>query len=383
MKHNTVGIVCEYNPFHYGHQYHIAQAKKLTGASRAVCVMSGSFVQRGEPAICDKWQRAKSAIDGGADLVIELPAYYALQSADNFAFGAVSLLDGTGIVDSICFGAETDDISLLKKASMLRETPVWQSKLAGCLSAGAGYPSACETALRSVMPDAPDNLFLPNNILAMGYIYALSQLNSAIEPFCLKRNNDYHSDQSSDGFKSATAIRDMIQSGKDYSSWAPLLPESASICSLSNADSFILGFFRRATPFDLADVKGYEDGLANLVINSAKKACTSEELFEMCTSKRYTLHRIKRFCACAILGIRGNHTPDYLRILAANSKGTAMIKEIKEASRLVPVVKAADYSGSAMFDMDVAATDFASLCQGVVSERYAGKDYTKSPVIVG
>ena len=119
----TVGIVCEYNPFHNGHRYHIEKAKEISGADSCICIMSGSMVQRGEPAIYDKWQRAKIAIDHGADLVIELPAYYALQSADNFAYGAVASLNSLGVVDYLCFGAETDDLELLTKAASLMANP--------------------------------------------------------------------------------------------------------------------------------------------------------------------------------------------------------------------------------------------------------------------
>lgn len=380
MKHNTVGIICEYNPFHYGHKYHIEQAKKISGAQNVVCIMSGSMVQRGEPAIYDKWERAKAAIDNGADLVIELPAYYALQSADNFAFGAVSILNMLDIVDAICFGAETDDIALLQRAGKLLVAPTeeYRKALSEKLDGGCSYPAACEYAFRKCINEAEDSLFSPNNTLGICYIAALSRLNSPIEPICIKRNNDYHSHETSDEFKSATAIRDMIASGSDYSDFAPDY-SCLSTHMLSNADSYILGFFRNASPQSLENIKGYENGLANLVIASAKKACTSAELFAMCTSKRYTLHRIKRFCACALIGIQGELSPDYVRILGFNAKGASLIKEIKKHSALTPVTKAADFGGSAMYDMDIAATDFAALCANRVSERICGKDYLTSP----
>ena len=382
LMSKTVGIVCEYNPFHYGHRYHIEKAKEISGADSCVCIMSGSMVQRGEPAIYDKWQRAKMAIDYGADLVIELPAYYALQSADNFSYGAVAMLDSLGVVDTLCFGAETDDIELLTKAASLIANPTeeYQNAISSKIDSGCSYPEACEYALRKSIDITEDEFFSPNNTLGICYIAALKGLNSAIEPLCIKRSNDYHSSASSDGFMSASAIRAMIASGKEYQSFAPDYSAFSSY-SLSNADSYILGFFRNADAESLADVKGYEDGLANRVINASKKACTSDEMYAMCTTKRYTLHRIRRFCACAMLGIRGEHEPGYARILGLGKKGSALIKEIKELSPLTLVTKAADFEGNAMYDMDIRATDFAALCADDTAERYCGKDFLKSPYV--
>lgn len=382
MNFNTIGIICEYNPFHFGHMYHIAQAKRMSGADSAVCIMSGSMVQRGEPAIFDKWSRAKAAIDGGADLVIELPAYYALQSADNFAYGAVYVLSSLGVIDALCFGAETDDIALLESAASLIANPTaeYNDALTQKLASGVGYPAASEYAMRKCLPDADDSLFSPNNILGMCYIAAIKKIASSITPFCIKRANDYHSHHSDDKFKSATAIRDMIARGDDYCLFAP---DYSALCTyrLSNAESYILGFLRSCSPESLSDVKGGEDGLANLVINSAKKACTLPQFFDMCTTKRYTLHRIRRFCACAILGIHGDLSPDYVRILGFNSKGAALLRSIKQTSSLNLVTKAADYKGSPMFDIDVAATDFAALCCDAIQERFCGKDFLTSPYV--
>jgi len=382
LMNKTVGIVCEYNPFHYGHRYHIEKAKEISGADACVCIMSGSMVQRGEPAIYDKWQRAKTAINHGADLIIELPAYYALQSADNFAYGAVAMLDSLGVVDSLCFGAETDDIELLTKAAGIIANPTeeYQNAISAKIGSGSSYPEACEYALRKCIDITEHEFFSPNNTLGICYIAALKRLNSDIEPLCIKRANDYHSSASSDGFMSASAIRTMIASGEDYKSFAPDYSAFVSY-SLLNADSYILGFFRNADAKSLVDVKGYEDGLANRVISAAKKACTSNEMYAMCTTKRYTLHRIKRFCACAMLGIRGEHEPSYVRILGMNKKGSALIKNIKKLSALSIVTKAADFEGNAMYDMDIRATDFAALCADETAERYCGKDFLKSPYI--
>ncbi len=383
MNFNTIGVICEYNPFHFGHKYHISEAKRISGCKNVICIMSGSLVQRGDVAVFDKWERARQAVESGADLVVELPVTYSLQSADVFARGAVSILHRLKIVDSICFGAETDNLSVLEKCAELSAFPTdeYNRALKSSLASGAGYPAACEYAMREVLGDVPDEVFSPNSTLAVAYLKSLTLLNSKIQPFCIKRNNDYHSHRSGDDFKSATAVRDMIFSDEDYSKYAPDY-SAAHQYHLKNAESYILGFLRTASPDYMKSIAGFEEGLGNLVINSAKKACTIDELFNMCTGKRYTLSRIRRFCLCAVLGITKNaDEPDYVRILGFSSTGASLINQIKEHSPLIPIVKTADYKGSSMFDTDLRSTDFAALCCDSVGERYCGKDFLKSPYI--
>ena len=382
MKFNTIGIICEYNPFHFGHKYHIEKSKEITGAKNVVCVMSGSMVQRGDVAIFDKWQRAKSAIDNGADLVIELPVHYVLQSAENFAYGAVSLLDSLNVVDAISFGAETEDIRLLEKLAeeTLLPSDEYILKLKEKLAEGNGYPSASEYALKSIFKNLPSDIFSPNNTLGISYICALKKLKSSIKPVCIRRNNDYHSHNSYDEYKSATAIREMITSGESYTSFSPDY-SGCNTYNINNAESYILGTLRNLTPETLTDVKGYEDGLPNMIVSNAKKSSNLDEFFEKCTSKRYTLHRIRRFCMCAILGIKGEVEPKYARILAFNENGASLLKEIKEKSHLIPVTKTADYKGDEMFEKDVLSTDFASLCSSDVTKRICGMDYVTSPYV--
>ncbi len=381
MENKIVGIVCEYNPFHFGHKYHIQKAKEISGASSTICIMSGSFVQRGDVAIFDKWQRAKLAIDGGADLVIELPAYYALQSADNFALGAISILDSLKCVDYVAFGAETDEFELLKSAGKLIANPSkeYADALKFKINSGASYPASCEYATRQCLNIEDDSFFSPNNTLATAYISALYRLSSKIEPICVKRDNSYHSKNSKDGYMSASAIRDMLENGEDYLSFAPDY-SCLTKYHMSNASSYIMGFFRNADSEALKDIKGYEEGLANLIKSSAKKACNLDQMFSMCVSKRYTLHRIRRFCICALLNIRGDLKPEYIRVLGLNKKGTEILKKIKQNSPLTIVTKASDFK-SPMYDIDIASTDLASLCADVENLRFAGKDFLTSPYV--
>ncbi|MCD7762232.1 MAG: nucleotidyltransferase family protein [Lachnospiraceae bacterium] len=230
----TVGIIAEYNPFHTGHEYHIQKAKELADADYAVVVMSPDFVQRGEPAIFDKYTRARMALQCGADLVVELPVCYATGSAEYFAEGAVRILDALGVVNALCFGAEAADISrdsFLDIAALLLEEPAaYQDALKGGLRKGLTFPKARAEAVRSCLnSDAADTLLSsPNNILGVEYCKALQKLHSSITPIPLKRKGSPYSDQQLGGdYCSAGAIRSTICKNFDsdgYSSLSRYIP---------------------------------------------------------------------------------------------------------------------------------------------------------------
>ncbi len=228
----TVGIIAEYNPFHNGHAYQIAKAKEITGADYCVVVMSGNFVQRGVPAFMDKFLRTKAALQNGADLVLELPLYYAASSAESFAMGAVTLLDKLGIVDFLCFGSECGDIeSLSALASALSdENPTFKNKLKQLLKTGLSYPAARSQALTTSFPHLADKLSLmqePNNILGIEYVKALKKRDSAIIPCTIARAGaDYHETTLQDSFSSADAIRHSLASDKNIACIQKQIPES-------------------------------------------------------------------------------------------------------------------------------------------------------------
>lgn len=206
----VTGIIAEYNPFHKGHEYHIRQARRITGADFIVVVMSGDFVQRGEPAVMDKFSRAKAALLCGADLVLELPVSYSSGSAEFFASGAVSLLDDLGCVDFLCFGSESGDLRALSQiAKFLAKEPAhYQERLKEHLKKGLSFPAARVNALTDCgFSHASSLLASPNNILAAEYIKALNRLNSTIRPVTVKRQGEYHDPSMEQPFCSATAIR--------------------------------------------------------------------------------------------------------------------------------------------------------------------------------
>ncbi len=230
----TVGIIAEYNPFHNGHAYQIAKAKELTGANYCIVVMSGNFVQRGAPAVMDKGLRAKAALLGGADLVIELPLHYACASAEYFASGAVALLDRLGVCDALCFGSESGDLEALSGLcdALLTETETFQSLLKKFLNAGASYPRAREEALRAAAPWLAESLPLlhsPNNILGLEYLKALKKRNSSLKPVTvLRRGSGYHdSFLHENRYASALAIRETFADGADLDACRHQIPPAA------------------------------------------------------------------------------------------------------------------------------------------------------------
>lgn len=229
----TVGIIAEYNPFHNGHAYQITQAKELTGADYCIVVMSGNFVQRGVPAVMDKFLRTRAALMNGADLILELPVHYATASAEYFASGAVALLDKLGVTDCLCFGSECGDLQMLSTLSdlLLSENEEYKKILKHQLNAGYSYPKARHNALCTVLPQSTEDLDIlrfPNNILGLEYLNSIKRRNSPMKPYTLPRiGSDYH-DMCIDGsYSSAQAIRESIISQGTISLIRKQVPASA------------------------------------------------------------------------------------------------------------------------------------------------------------
>jgi len=216
----ALGLIVEYNPFHNGHLYHLQQSRAVTGCEYVICVMSGNFIQRGEPALVNKWARARMALLSGVDLVLELPAVYAVSSAEFFAYGAVKILDSLGIVDSICFGSESgriEDLDFI--AGIVSEEPEpYKLFLKENLDKGLSFPAAREAALKSYLASGPKScddirslLNSSNNILGIEYLKALKRLKSRIKPHTIRRiSNSYHTGELTGAISSATAIRKNI-----------------------------------------------------------------------------------------------------------------------------------------------------------------------------
>ena len=379
----VVGLIAEYNPFHNGHQFHIEQAKMLTGADYAVVVMSGDFVQRGEPAIMPKHLRAKSALHCGADLVIELPVSYATGSAEQFAFGAVSMLEKLGIIDTVCFGSECGDIAILSDIAgiLTNESDEYKSSLQKHLRTGVSFPVAREMAIKELFPDKNYDQILgqPNNILGIEYIKALFKSNSNIKPYTITRKgSNYHDNALSQTFSSATAIRlaidteelkhihfqipaatfDMMQ--KEYKKSFPIYP---------NDFSLLLKYrLLNETKESLCDYADVSEELANRIVNRRNEFIAFEQFCELLKTKELTYARISRALIHILLKCKKNDISDisYARVLGFRTDSTEVMSEIKKCGRISLVTKLANFKHP-LLERDIYAS---YIYQSVVTEKF-------------
>ena len=329
---NTIGIICEYNPLHTGHK---KQIDLLRGEDSAVvCLMSGNFVQRGHPAIVDKSIRAEAAIRCGADLVLELPAVYALSSAEGFAAGGVRIL--SGFCDKLCFGAETADKDALvntAKALLSEELP---PLLRNHLEQGKSFPAARQAALEEMGLDAA-LLESPNNILAVEYCKAILRQNSGMDPMPIHRGGDYHDAQAQLENPSATSIRSLMMEHRYWTSYIPgecvALFENARLHHISAGERAILARLRTMSDEKFEALPYGSEGLWRKFMHACRSCATLDEIIEETKSKRYTRSRIDRMIMCATLGLSAEDLKapvPYVRVLALNDRGRTILKKARE-----------------------------------------------------
>ena len=343
------GIICEYNPFHNGHLYHMNQTRK-NGATHIVAVMSGNYVQRGDIAVLDKFTRAKLAVRGGADLVIEIPSVYALSSAEFYARGAVSILDSLGCVDEISFGSEAGSVEDLKKASEIAEECSSSPELEEYLRNGMSYPNAINTMVYEKYGKKAGNrigeiLASPNNVLAVEYLKALRRLGSDIQPVTVQRKSVAHDSMVAlNGIASASFIRKCIQEKIDFSDFVPDYVYSAYVRAVSekrradikNLERIILYKLRTITPEQLRSVPDVGQGLEYRIIENAVLT-NLDEIFMNIKTRRYTMARIKRIFLNMLIGIEKRDLdilPPYGRILAVTERGRDILSKAKETGKI-------------------------------------------------
>ena len=360
----VVGIIAEYNPFHNGHAYQIRYAKEELGADYVIVAMSGPFTQRGTPACFDKYTRASHALSCGADLVFELPALYATASAQLFATGGVCLLQNTGVVDTLLFGSETEDLTTLKQIAQLlnKEDDTYQEQLRLALQTGKSFAAARTEALGQ--DTFSTILSQPNNILAIEYLKALQQLHSTMIPLCLKRNGaDYHNTDIHTNHASATAIRSFIadhspKKQQDLSILLQQIPEvlHTSVTKELQKDAYLL-------PEDISlllqyalsshdDFTAYSDcsfDISNKILQKLHLYAGYHSFCMQLKSKDVAYSRISRVLCHILLDIKKSDftswQPDlastiqipYLRLLGFNEHGSSLLSTIKKESQ-VPIL---------------------------------------------
>jgi predicted nucleotidyltransferase len=372
-KMKVAGIVAEYNPFHRGHAYQIAQTK-AQGATHIVVCMSGNFVQRGDFAVADKWVRTRAALKCGADLVIELPIYGCLSSGAVFAQYGVDALHSLGIVNCLSFGSECGDLNKLKSASDAVIKVLSEGLMDKFSEQGYSFPRALAAAAKKICDDA-DVLSNPNDTLAVSYINALKGTN--ISPMVIKREGAPHdSNEHSGEYASASKIRELLKSGEDASQFMPDLAariiadavhKKTAPAGAENVDRVILSKLRELTSEDFAEIEDVAEGLENRIYEAVRSAENLNELYMLIKSKRYTHARIRRIILRAALGIKGkNPPPEYIRILGIGKRGAELLNKaipsLPIVSRLADVKKLSA-AGQDQFSLLCKTTDFYMLSQ--------------------
>lgn len=388
------GIIAEYDPFHTGHAYQIKTTKDRLGEDCAiVCVMSGNWTQRAGPAIVDKHQRARFALMGGADLVLELPLPYAISSAEWFAHGGVSILNAAGIITHLCFGSECADISLLQQTANCLDCDEYREFLRNEIDKGISFPVARQNAAAQLLGNAANCLSSPNNNLGVEYLRALSRCGSAITPITVQRQGAGHNEGPLDGYASATHLRQLLHK-KCFDDTAPfLLPCEAEhlykdeLADVSLAERAIIARLRQLSVEELAALPDCGEGLSNRLHQAIRQGTSLDEIIMLAKSKRYTHSRLRRILLWAYLGLSADDRPSvppYLRVLGMNQTGRMLLREISAKSNLPVLTKPAHVRqmsapAQQLFELEARATDLYALCFPTLSP--CGKEWTQGPVI--
>lgn len=420
---NTVGIITEYNPFHYGHLYHLQKSKEICNSDTVICIMNGNFVQRGEAALLDKWIRTKMALANGVDMVIELPVVYGIRSAEYFAYGAISILEGSGLIDHLVFGSESGDIIPLKETAKLltNEERYFKTRLQSHLSNGLSFPRARENAVKEYLYLNPDKtsckiddllqiIAEPNNILGIEYLKALKEIKSKISPHTIKRTgSSYHSKELENHISSATAIREKIyQNGLE--SVNNYIPEQTyyilkreiydhNKIPLNNKylGMMLLSSIRQLNTIQLKEFSELNNGLENRIYNQAHISGDLNKFIESIKTKAFTRTRIQRNLLHIFFNINekdfrliDKRGPQYIRVLGIKKEREDLLSKLNKKSPLKVIINPAKYlkeintnSNDPLIkslSFDILATDIYSLLYKNPAFRQGHKDFT-TPLI--
>lgn len=376
----TVGLVAEYNPYHNGHQYMVKKCRE-EGATHVVAVMSGNFVQRGSVAIMDKRARAKAALLDGVDLVIELPVPWAVSTAELFAKGGLSILQGLGCVDALAFGCETADKEMLIKAADAVCDIKVHEQIKEELTGGITYAVARENAVRKLYGDKiADIISKPNNILAVEYLKAMRSLGSNFDIMPILRRGAEHDSLKENGeFSSASALRIMLERGDEkafeympcgsVAEFKRLQNVGRAPVAIDDSERAILSRLRMLTVEEIKEAPDISEGLENRIYNAIQSATSLEELYSIVKTKRYTHSRIRRIITSLYLGIAPQdalHKVPYIRVLGFNERGREILRAAKDNAAMPIIMKSSqsydlpEY-GKHIFDLECKATNLYNL----------------------
>ncbi len=383
----TIGIVAEYNPFHTGHAWHIRETRRLFPEETAVvAVMSGNWVQRGECAITDKWSRAESALTGGADLVLELPAVWSTASAEGFARGAISILAATGVVDVLSFGSECGNIAPLREVARCLNSPDFPAALRRELKPRMSFAHCRRQAVvRLLGPERAALLDFPNNSLGVEYLRFLPP---NMEAVTIPRRGPGHDGETAEEFASASLLRRWIRAG-EVTSASPFLslPWKGEAADMRHLERALIARLRSMTLAEAEALPDSGDGLAARLLYAARQTANLDELYALTKTRTYTHARVRRLALYALLGLRRENipaAPPYIRVLGFNRRGQALLREMNQKSSLPFFVKPAHVrrlspEAQTLFAQEERFTDLFALC--FPSPRPGGLEWTSNPVV--
>ncbi len=374
-----LGLIVEYNPFHHGHLYHLNKAKELLNPDLTIAVMSGHFVQRGEPAISDKWTRAQIAIKNGVDLVIELPFVYSVQSADYFAHGAIDILAKLKVTD-IVFGSENGDINIFKDIAytIKNNQKAYNNIVKEQMNLGLRYPDACNQALSLLMNKT---VTTPNDLLGLAYVKEIIDHDYPIEMHCIKRTNDFHSLQI-EAISSASAIRHALKNKIDIKNQFCNYKEYKEFYFLDDLYPYLRYKILTTNNQSLKQLHLVDEGIENLLKEKILVSNNMEQLITNLSSKRYTRSRIQRM----LIHILMNNTKDqiinamhlnYIRILKMNNNGQAYLNKIKKVCEYKLITNFSSYTHPAL-DLEFKATKLLS-CLSINPNKLVELEYKSIP----
>ena len=376
---NVIGIIAEYNPFHLGHLYQINKIKEMYKDSIIIAIVSSSFTQRGDVSILNKWDKARIALDNGIDLVIELPYFYAGQSSDIFAKGAVTILNYLGI-DTLVFGMESDDINNLKlMADIQLNDKNYNNIVKEYLSNGYNYPTALSKAIKDIL-----NLDIkyPNDLLALSYIKQVKLINNNINVIGIKRTNDYHSKEITSNIVNASLIREQFKNNLDISNYIPSY-DTNKLYNVSVNDFYPLLKYQILNNINNLDkFLTVDEGIDNRIKKYIKNSNNWNELVNNIKTKRYTYNKINRMLMHILFNLTKNESKniviDYVRVLGFNSKGRSYLNKIKKNKDINIVTNYKD-GISKLFDLENRVNNIYAI---IVDNKLIYEEYSHNPIII-
>lgn len=397
-----VGILTEFNPFHSGHAYFLSEIRRRAGEECAlVCVMSGNFVQRGEPALLEKHVRAEAALRGGADLILELPVARALSSAEGFARGGVCLMRAAG-AEVLAFGSECGNAEALRRVAACLESDAYRTELRRFLDRGLPFAACRQAAVRGLLGAADAALLdSANNNLGVEYLKAARQLAWPCEVLTVPRRGAGHDSAEEGEYLSGSALRQKMLAG-DWAGAAAAVPAAA--CGLyraafdkgrapvtaAGAERLILARLRTMTAAEFAALPDCGEGLERRLYQAARRARSLEEFYARAKTKRYALARLRRMVMCAFLGIdaaAAAEAPAYLRVLGCGSRGRAVLAGLRRGGGLPVLTKPADVrslpeEARVQFEREARATELYGLACPDLAGALPGAEWRTGPVVL-